>query len=66
MGNDMDAYHWLTDPATLGKFIIGVLAVLGILDVVEWFFRKFITWTQKMRLLCRKFVSEPDPRLLND
>ena len=42
------------------------LAFNTLLDVLEWFFRKFILWSHTMRLLGRKFVSEPDPRILND
>lgn len=58
--------EWLSEPQTLVNFIVYGLAIIGFLDVFEWLFRKFITWTHKMRLLWRKFLSEPDPRLLND
>lgn len=63
----MDALlAWLTDSQTLGYVFVVVMAVIGLMDLLEWFFRKFVTWTHRMRLLWRKLRSEPDPRLLSD
>ena len=59
-------FKFITDPSTSVGLVVLILAVIGLLDVVEMFFRKFVTWTHKVRLHWRRLWSEPDPKVLLD
>lgn len=49
------------DHQSLGTLVLYALAFRGFLEILEWSLIHFVNWTHRIRLLWRKFRSEPIP-----